>query len=66
MSDQIEIQADAPTIFTLKLQEFDKKITEAEALAAEFKKQKAAFVYDSNVQMLINQHKAKTQAQPGA
>jgi len=46
----------------ITVQEFDKKIAESEANTAELKKQKAAYIYDTNVQLLIAQ--ANQQQQP--
>ena len=48
----IEIEVDPQVAFNLKLQEFDKAIATAEAQAADLKRQKAAFIYDRNVQIL--------------
>jgi hypothetical protein len=59
---ELQIEIDPAAAIQLKLQEFDKKITESEAAAAEYKRQKAAFIYDSNVQFLVQQHKAKETA----
>ena len=63
---KMEIEADASTILTLKLHEYDKKIAEAEAAVADLKKQKATFIYESNIQLIIGQFKARQvqQAQP--
>jgi len=56
-TEQIDI--DGATAFHLKLQEFDKKISEAELAVAELKKQKATFIYDNNVQQIVLAHKEK-------
>jgi hypothetical protein len=63
---ELQIEIDPAAAIQLKLQEFDKKITESEAAAAEYKRQKAAFIYDSNVQYLVQQHKAKEAGQAPA
>lgn len=56
MADQeqkpIEVQVTAEQAFQLKMQEFEKNITMAEAQAAQFKAQRAAYVYDSNIKAL--------------
>ena len=44
--------------------EYDKKITEAEATVYDLKKQRAAFIYDTNVQNLLNQAQKQQQGGP--
>lgn len=55
----VEINVDAPTAFAVKLQEFDKAIAETEAQAAALKAQKAGFIYQTNIDALVAQDKAK-------
>lgn len=52
------INIDNNTAFSLKLQEFDKNIAIAEAQVADLKKQKFSYIYDSNVQLIMQNHKA--------
>jgi hypothetical protein len=52
-----QINIDVGTAFNLKLQEFDKKIAEAEHAVATLKKDKAAYIYDQNVQQIVFNHK---------
>lgn len=54
MTGETIINIPPETQFELKLQEFDKKIAIAELNVADLKKQKAEFIYDSNVQMIIS------------
>jgi hypothetical protein len=56
---QEQINIDAGTAFALKLQEFDKKIAEAELAVAQLKKEKISYVYDQNVQQIVMQHKER-------
>jgi hypothetical protein len=53
------IDVDAGTAFNLKLQEFDKKISEAELVVATLKKEKASYIYDQNVQSIVLAHKQR-------
>ena len=68
MSDQnvqqppIDITVDAATAFGLRVQEFDKVIAEGEARVADLKRQKATYIYDTNLQAVL----AKSQQQPAA
>ena len=48
----LEIEVEPQVAFNLKLQEFDKAITAAKAQAANLEAQKAAFVYDRNIQTI--------------
>jgi hypothetical protein len=57
--ESIKIEVDPASAMTLKLQEFDKKIAEGEAVVANLKMQKATFLYDTNLQVLINKHRAQ-------
>jgi hypothetical protein len=58
----IEIDVDDATAFALKLQEFDKAIADAEAQAAGLKAQKAAFVYNTNLNNLVARSKQQSAA----
>jgi len=49
----VQLNVDPNTALNITAQEFDKKITEAEAVVADLKKQKAAYIYDTNIQMLL-------------
>ena len=60
-AEQKTINVDAQTIFTLKLQEFDKKITEAELEVARLKNAKCTFIYDSNVQVVLQKETTTVQ-----
>jgi len=55
-----QISIDAGTAFALKLQEFDKKIAESEAVTANLKKEKASYIYDQNVQQIVLAYKERT------
>ena len=57
-SESIKIEVDSASAMVLKQQEFDKKIAEAEALVSNLKLQKATFLYETNLQVLVNKHKA--------
>ena len=57
-SEPIKIEVDSASAMVLKQQEFDKKIAEAEALVSNLKLQKATFLYETNLQVLVNKHKA--------
>jgi hypothetical protein len=56
-TEQIDI--DVATGFTLKLQEFDKKIAEAKLVVAQLEKEKSAYIYDQNVQQIVFAHKER-------
>jgi len=60
MTGETIININPETQFELKLQEFDKNIAIAELGVADIKKQKAEFIYNSNVQLIVNLHKAKS------
>jgi len=53
------IDVDVGTAFSLKLQEFDKKISEAELVVATIKKDKASYIYEQNVQSIVLAHKQR-------
>ena len=48
------INLDAKTAFSLKLIQFDRDIAEAESKVADLKKNKASYVYDTNLQEVLN------------
>ena len=54
-----QINIDPGTAFSLKIQEFDKKIAEAELSVATLKRDKMTFVYDQNVQQIVFTHKER-------
>ena len=54
---QIEVTPDVA--FNLKLQEYDKNIAAHKAEAAKLEAEKVAFIYNSNVQGITEQHKEK-------
>jgi len=51
------IPVDADTEFQLKLQQFDKDIATAEAQAADLKKQKIEYIYNTNINSIVSRHK---------
>jgi hypothetical protein len=53
----IQINLNAQTAMTIKMQEFDKKISEAELMVAKLKCEKASYIYDTNVQQIVFSHK---------
>jgi len=57
-TEQIDI--DLGTAFTLKLQEFDKKIAEAELVVSTIKRDRSAYIYDQNVQQIVMSHREQT------
>jgi len=62
--NRIDVNIDQATATALKVQEFEKLIAEAEFAVYDLKKQKAAYIYDTNIQSLIKQaqqQKAKPQ-----
>jgi hypothetical protein len=59
--EPIKIEIDQASAVTLKLQEFDKKIAEAEATAASLKMQKANFIYEANLQVVMKRHVQQSQ-----
>lgn len=62
---EINLSVDLVTAINLTAMEYDKKITEAEVVVADLKKQKSAYIYDSNVQALINQSKQQQNSAQG-
>ncbi len=50
---QVQLNVDPQTALNITVQEFDKKISEAKAVVAELEKQKAAYIYDTNIQILL-------------
>lgn len=62
---EINLNVDAGTALNLTIMEFDKKIGEAEAVVADLKKQRSAYIYDSNVSLLVKQaQQQQAQQQP--
>jgi hypothetical protein len=53
MSDPIKIDLDPSMAMALQVQQFDKKIAEAEAQVADLKKQRASYIFDTNVQAVL-------------
>lgn len=51
--EPVDITVDDATAFNLKLQEFDMKIAESETTVADLKRQKASFVYNTNLQNVV-------------
>lgn len=60
----VQIETDHASAITLKIQEFDKLIADAEANVANLKVKRAAFIYDSNVQGLESKFKAHQSQSP--
>jgi len=54
-----EIVVDTSTAMLIECQRFDKKIAEAKAVVADLKRQKASYIFDTNIQQLLAQKKAK-------
>ena len=52
---EIQLNLDRGTAINLNVMEFDKKITEAEAVVADLKKQRSAYIYNANVEALLIQ-----------
>jgi hypothetical protein len=49
-----EIKVDFQTAFNIGILEFDKKITEAELKVSQLKNERANFIFDKNVQCILN------------
>ena len=60
---QVEINVSEEVFMKLSIQEYDKKIAEAEAYVYELKKLKAAFVYDKNLDRIVKKSE-EMKAQP--
>ena len=56
---KIEISIEPQVAFTLKCQEFDKHIADAEKQVADLKAQKAAYIYDTNTQIILKDYQEK-------
>lgn len=56
---EMQIDVDPGTAMAIKVQEFDKRIAEAEFVVSDLKKQRAEYIYQTNIQVIISQHKAK-------
>ena len=63
---EINLNVDAVTALNLTVLEYDKKIGEAEAVVSDLKKKRAAFIYDTNIEMLIKQAQQQQQDQQPA
>ncbi len=61
---QVNLTVDPGTAMNITVQEYDKKITESEAATADLKKQKAAYIYDTNVQILLAQAQEQQKHSP--
>jgi len=55
MSDKQELIVDVNVAFNLKVQEYDKLIAEAEQQVAVLKAQRAAFIYQTNLDQVVAQ-----------
>lgn len=53
----ITVNVDPITKLNIQVQEFDKNIAVIEAQLYDLKKQKAEFIYNSNIQLIIDQNK---------
>jgi hypothetical protein len=58
-----DIHVDIATAMTIECQRFDKKIAEAEAQVADLKRQKASYIFDTNIQQLLTQKKIRDSQQ---
>lgn len=56
---KIEISIEPQVAFTLKCQEYDKLIAEAEKQVADLKAQKASYIYDTNTQIILKDYQEK-------
>jgi len=54
-----EIEVSADVGFQIRLQEFDKNIAAHKAEAAKIEAEKASFIYNSNIDAITRQHRAK-------
>jgi hypothetical protein len=52
-----QINIDMNTAFSLKLQEYDKNISEAELNVAKLKCERSTYIYNQNVQQIVSAHK---------
>lgn len=52
-----QINIDLNTAFSLKLQEYDKNISEAELTVAKLKCERSTYIYNQNVQQIVSAHK---------
>ena len=59
------LKVDFQTMVTLRVMEFDKRIAATELIVADLRAQRAAFIHDSNMQMLKEQSKAETGGEKG-
>lgn len=54
---EMTLNVDQNTHMMIAIQDYDRKIADAEAAVANLKKEKANFIYETNVNFLINQAK---------
>jgi len=52
---ELQINVDPNTHMAIAVQDFDRKIAEAKANVANLEKDRANYIYDTNVKLLINQ-----------
>jgi hypothetical protein len=62
MAENVIFNVDTMTAMTLEVQKFDKKIAEAEAAVAELKRQKATYIFDTNIQNLYQKNIKESQS----
>lgn len=59
---EITLNVDQNTHMMIAIQDYDRKIADAEATVANLKKEKANFIYETNVNFLINQAKQEQES----
>jgi hypothetical protein len=64
--NDIKIDVDSATLMTLEVQKFDKKIAEMKAQVADLKRQKAAYIFDTNIQILLAKQKPAAPQSPAS
>lgn len=64
INPQVSLNVDPVTAINMNALEFDKKIMEAEAVVSDLKKQRAVYVYEANVQNLMEQARQQQQNPP--
>ncbi len=63
VDSKVNLNVDPITAINLNALEYDRKIREAEAVVAQLKSERAAYIYDANVKNLVAQAQAQ-QNQP--
>jgi len=58
MSEE-KIAVDVATAMSIECQRYDKKIAEAEVVVADLKRQKATYIFDTNIQNLLAAKRAQ-------